>query len=254
MKKRIFSVVMLLALCLLLVAPVFAETEHPTRLVDTAYVFSDAEYDALLERLDEISERRNFDVVIVTTDTLGDGSATALADNFFDYNGYGMNGSDGILLLLSFSDSGNQYAYSTSGSGLSIFDDNAMDELDDAFLPTLRAHEYYDACNDFIDACDDILAGPSFFSFGTLLLALIVGIVIAFIIVSVWKGKLKTVRSQAAATSYLRPGSMVLTQNRDLYLYRNVTRTARPKSSSGSNSSVHTSSSGSSHGGRSGGF
>lgn len=253
MKKRIVSVLMLLALCLLLVTPVFADSEALPRLIDAAYVFTSEEYDTLHSRLDDISTRYNFEVLIVTTDSLEGETATAYADALFD-DAYELLGADGILLLLYFSDDGNQYAYSTSGSGLEIFDDAAMDELDDAFLPTLRAHAFYDACNDFIDACDDILAGPSFFSVGTLLIALLVGIVIAFIIVGVWKGKLKTVRSQAAATSYLREGSMVLTQNRDLYLYRNVTRTAKPKSNSGSNSSTHTSSSGGSHGGRSGGF
>lgn len=253
MKRRIVSVLALLSLCLLLVTPVFAESEQLPRLIDTLYVFDDEEYEALRTRLDEISARYDFEVLIVTTDTLAGGTATSYADDLFDY-AYELTGEDGILLLLYFSDEGNEYAYSTSGSGLEIFDDSAMDALDDAFLPALREHAYYDACNDFIDACDDILAGPGFFSFGTLLLALVVGIVLAFIIVSVWKGKLKTVRAQTAATSYLREGSMVLTQNRDLYLYRNVTRTAKPKSNSGSNSSTHTSSSGSSHGGRSGGF
>lgn len=253
MKRRMVSVFALLALCLLLITPVFAETERLPRLLDLQGVFSDGEYAALLDRLDEVSARYGFEVLIVTDNTLEGGTATSYADDLFDY-AYDLTGEDGILLLLYFSDEGNQYAYSTSGSGLTIFDDRAMDELDDAFLPALRAHEYYDACNDFIDACDEILAGPGFFSLGTLVFALIVGIIIAFIVVGIWKGKLKTVRAQAAATSYLRPGSMVLTQNRDLYLYRNVTRTARPKPSSGSNSSTHTSSSGSSHGGRSGGF
>lgn len=253
MKRRIISVLALLSLCLLLVTPVFAESEQLPRVIDLLYVFDDEEYEALLGRLDEISARYDFEVLIVTTDTLAGDTVTSYADDVFDYL-YELKGEDGILLLLYFSEDGNQYAYSTSGSGLKIFDDSAMDELDDAFLPALRAHEYYDACNDFIDACDNILAGPSFFSFGTLLLALVVGIILAFIVVGVWKGKLKTVRAQATATNYMREGSMVLTQNRDLYLYRNVTRTPKPKSNSGSNSSTHTSSSGSSHGGRSGGF
>lgn len=68
---------------------------------------------------------------------------------------------------------------------------------------------------------------------------------------SVLKGQLKSVRMQNAATSYVRPNSMQLTQERDLFLYRNVTRTARPKNNSGSGGS----SGGGSHsstGGRSG--
>ena len=52
-------------------------------------------------------------------------------------------------------------------------------------------------------------------------------------------------------------GSMKLTNQRDLYLYREVHRTERPKESSSSDSggsSTHTSSSGSTHGGGGGSF
>ena len=70
---------------------------------------------------------------------------------------------------------------------------------------------------------------------------------------SVLKGQLKSVRMQNAASSYVRPNSMQLTRERDLFLYRNVTRTARPKNNSGSGSSSGSSgSSGGSTGGRSG--
>ncbi|MBS7176877.1 MAG: TPM domain-containing protein, partial [Clostridiales bacterium] len=74
------------------------------------------------------------------------------------------------------------------------------------------------------------------------------GFVIALIIVGSMKSKLKMVRFQAGANSYLRQGSMNVTESRDLFLYRHVSRTAKPKSSS-SGSSTHSSSSGRSHGG-----
>ena len=67
---------------------------------------------------------------------------------------------------------------------------------------------------------------------------------------------LEDVRKQAAATTYVRDGSMRLTDSRDLFLYTNVTRTAIPKnnSSGGGGSSTHTSSGGVSHGGGGGKF
>ena len=67
------------------------------------------------------------------------------------------------------------------------------------------------------------------------ILSLIAGAVLSFLIpMSVLKGQLKSVRMQAAASSYVRPGSMELRQQRDIFLFRNVTRTARPKNNSSS--------------------
>ncbi|MBQ7810328.1 MAG: hypothetical protein IJ346_05120 [Clostridia bacterium] len=82
--------------------------------------------------------------------------------------------------------------------------------------------------------------------------SLVAGFVIALISVLVMKGKLKSVRRQPAAKDYLVPGSMNVTSSRDIFLYRNVTKRAKPKESSGS--STHTSSSGRSHGGGGGSF
>ncbi|MBQ7219263.1 MAG: TPM domain-containing protein, partial [Ruminococcus sp.] len=62
---------------------------------------------------------------------------------------------------------------------------------------------------------------------------------------------LKTVAMQRGAASYVRSGSMNVTQSRDTYLYSTVSRTRREKSSSGS--STH-STGGSSFGGSGGKF
>ncbi len=56
-----------------------------------------------------------------------------------------------------------------------------------------------------------------------------VGLLVAFVVTGVLKGQLKTVRWENQAGNYIVDGSFDLTQSTDLYLYRNVTRTARPK-------------------------
>ena len=82
-----------------------------------------------------------------------------------------------------------------------------------------------------------------------------IGVTLALIIVGVMKSKLKTVRFQTAANSYMKKGSLALTESSDLFLYHTVTRTAKPESSSSSGgSSTHRSSSGTTHGGSSGKF
>ena len=78
-----------------------------------------------------------------------------------------------------------------------------------------------------------------------------VGFIIAFISTLVMKHKLKSVFSKTEAHEYIKDGSMNITRARDIFLYRNIRRTAKPKNTS---SSTHTSSSGRSHGGGGGKF
>ncbi len=70
------------------------------------------------------------------------------------------------------------------------------------------------------------------------------------------KGQLKTVQSQSKADDYVKSGSMKLTKQNDLFLYKHVERREKPKESdrSAGGSKTHTSSSGSTHGGGGGKF
>ena len=72
------------------------------------------------------------------------------------------------------------------------------------------------------DSADSILT--------TVLISVGLGILLAFLIpMSMLKGELKSVRRENAAANYVRNDSMKLTTKRDIYLYRNVVRTAIPK-------------------------
>ena len=67
------------------------------------------------------------------------------------------------------------------------------------------------------------------FSIVYLGVALVIGLITALIVTGVMKSRLKSVAPQRDATSYVRQGSMKLTNQRDLYLYREIHRTERPK-------------------------
>lgn len=281
MKK--LCIVLALLLCLMPVLSVSAEAEpHPERLIDSIGLLTADEQAALGERLDTLSERLNFDFAIVTVDSLDGKTATEYADDFYDYNGYGMNGNDGILLLICVGGEGRQYAYSVTGRGEDIFLSSDMDRLDEAFLPFLRDSDYNDAFLYFADTAAKIVSESTyngddpyadydyttdpdygyttgeklrqylFPGFGWLLLALAVGVLLAFIVMAGHKSVLKSVRAQAAANSYVVDDSMRLTMDRDLFLYRTVTST--PRNDNNRDSSSHTGSSGTSHSGRSGSF
>ena len=258
-KTSILLCVLLLALCL--AVPTFAAESNP-RLVDNADLLERYEEAELLDTLDEISSRLKFDVVIVTTDTLGGKTPRAYADDYFDYNGYGYGADrDGILLLVSMED--RDWWISTSGFGIYAFTDDGIDYISDCFLSDLSDGYYADAFEIFATKCDQFvtqaregapfdssnLPKEPFETFDTLIIAVMIGLGIGLIATGAMKAQLKTVRKQNSAEEYVRAGSMQVNQRSDLFLYRNVTRRAKPKSSS-----THTSSSGRSHGGGGGKF
>lgn len=242
---------------------VFAPHGSVPRLADNADLLSDLEEAALLAKLDEISERQQFDVVVVTTDNLGGYYYVNYADDYFDYNGFGFGKDfDGALLLISM-EPGNRNCYiSTSGYGLTALDDNTIDwMLDDIVDGHLANGEYNEAMNRFADMCDYFVAQAKDGHSGelprvpfssalssALALGLLLGLVVAAIRILILRQSMKSVRKQHGAGNYVRAGSLNLTASSDLYLYSTVSRSKREQSSSGGSSS-HSSSSGRSHGG-----
>lgn len=270
MKQRITIFFLSLALLLFPVFAANAETipaeRQMPRLVDNADLLDSEEENRLEKKLDEISERQQCDVAVVTVNGLGGKSPTAYADDFYDYNGYGYGvNNDGILLLVSMAD--RDWAITTCGNAIAVFTDAGQEYIVSQFKPDLSAGEYYNAFDCFAEQCDRFLTQaaqgepfdednlPKTFNPIWILVSCALGIVIAFLVVTGMKSQLKSVRAQNGARGYIRPGGFHLTGGNELFLYRNVTRTRRVESSSSSGgSSTHSSSSGRTHGGSSGKF
>lgn len=258
MKRKLF--VWIAVLCLLTVSLIPAGAT-PQRMVDDAGLLFQSEIMQLEQVLAEVSERYDMDIVVVTVDDLEGSSPMAFADDFYDYGGYGP---DGILLLVSMEE--NEWCVSTAGYGIDVITKAGLEHLSKGFVPYLSEGDYVKAFTEFARLCDEFIAqaktGDPFdthnlpkepFAFGSnLVIALVIGLVVALIATGVMKGKLKTVRKQAKADDYVMPGSMQLTNSRDLFLYTHLDRREKPKSSGGS--STHVSSSGTRHGGGGGKF
>ena len=88
-----------------------------------------------------------------------------------------------------------------------------------------------------------------------ILISLGIGLALALIITGTMRSQMKTVRMKPDAADYMKKNSLNLTRCGDMFLYNQVSRTAKPKEdSSGGGSSTHTSSSGETHGGSGGSF
>ena len=254
MKRFILCLLaLLLILCTCLSASVESMSISSTNLFDYEGLLTYEEQNALIDRLEQVSEAYQCDVIIVTDSDLQGKTPTQYADDFYDYNGFGYNDTrDGIFLFVSLSE--RKWATSTTGKAIDIFTDSDLYYIEDEFKPYLSAGDYNTAFNTFVDLCEEELStyGKFQFSFFYVFVGLIIGVIVAFISVLIMKGQLKSVRFQSAAHNYMRNNSLNITERKDIFLYSTVSRRAKPKDNGGS--STHTSSSGSSHGGHSGSF
>lgn len=274
MKKNILITMLTLVLCLFMIVPALAEGENTGdgfadeyyRLLDMASLLSDEDVDSLTARLDELSLRQKMDVVIATTNTLEGKSVVAYADDLYDNCsfGYGAN-RDGLILVISMED--NDWYISTCGYGITAFTDAGIKYIGEQIVPYLSDKDFAGAFATYITLCDEFITQARTdkpYDIGSLprkpmspawiLVCLILGLILSCVTVGKMKAKLTTVRAQAAANSYMKNDSMNITDSREMFLYKNVTRTKRSNESSGGGSSTHTSSSGTSHGGGGGKF
>ena len=250
--KKLFCLIVALLLVMALSLTVGAQTD--------VFYFQDGGHalDNLLGAwtdgtLKEMSERLDLTVAIATVETLDFEDVDDYTKRYFKKADYPH--ADGVLLLIAMEER-EWYIYAT-GDAYDYLTDAALDEIEDAIVPHLSAGDYLDAFRAYAELCDNFLTmgqegnvyRGSFPIGENLLLGLVVGLVVAFIVVTTMKSQLKSVRPRREAHEYTRPGSMNVTQSRDLYLYRTVHRRPRPKDSSSGGRSG-----GSRSGGRGGGF
>lgn len=257
----------------LLATPVLAEESSKVSkdyVVDNADLLTQTEENELSEKLQDISDELQFDVVVVTTNSTGSKTATEYADDYFDYNGYGRgSNNDGALFLVDMGD--RKWAISTSGYGIEAIVDSALDDMEEEIVPYLKSGDYDGAFNEFADLTYDIVNdaknGKSYSNSTTsttknhknigtnLIVDFSIGAGISLIIILVYRSKLKPVKFQKEAKEYIVPGSFNLRRSDDVFLYFNITKVPIPKNNDSDDSgSFHSSSSGSSHGGSSGSF
>lgn len=152
MKK--FLAILLCAL-LLIPALALAETDAP-RVIDEGGLLSETERQSLTEQIDRVRAEQSFDVVVLIPSTLGMKTATEYADDYYDQNGYGYGvNKDGILLLVCLEE--RDWATSTKGAGLDMFDDSTLYSIEDPMKSRLSAGNYYDAFTGFVSDVERVL-------------------------------------------------------------------------------------------------
>lgn len=262
MKKRMIGLLCMILLTLTMTVPAFAAGSAEL-VVDEADLLTDSEEAALRSKLDAIGQNHGMDIVVVTKPSLYGYDIQEIADDFYDDGGYG---ADGILLLVAMYES--EWYISTAGYGIDAITDAGLNYIADQFVDNLSDGEFYEAFDAYADQCDDFVKqaksgepydsgnfpkGPFRF-LRNLLVSLAIGLVSALIATGTMKGKLKSVQRQLKADSYVKNGSLKVTNSKDLFLYTHVSRQAKPKETRSGGSRTHVSSSGTIHGGGGGKF
>ena len=238
MKRKLFSILLVALLCLSLTISVCAASGAD--IYDEADLLSSAEEKQLAEKLTNISEQFNAQIVVMTVPST-DGSIDTFVEDVYDSMnmGYGEN-RDGFLLLVCMES--REYRILSNGYAGEAIGLNQIDAIGEAIVSNLSDGDYADAFITFADHCayylDGYLNGFPFNAGKNLVVALIIGVVAGVIAAFILKKQLKTVRQQKQANVYIKSGSMQITTSRDLFLYREVSRTQKQSSnSSGSGSS-----------------
>ena len=234
MKRNIMAFFLAIFLIAAMALPVSAQTDF---VQDGADLLTDSQEAKLRQTLSEISAAYGAQVVVATVASSEGMYMDDLVDHIYDSQGlgYGVN-RDGVLLVVCMDL--REYQIIGNGFASQAINNSVIDGICDVIVSDLSDGNYAAAFHQFADQCayylDGYVNGFPFAAGKNLLIALIVGLVVSVIVVLILKGQLKSVRQQNQADAYVKPGSMQLRIQQDLYLYRNVTRTKKESSSSGS--------------------
>ncbi|MDU4884224.1 MAG: TPM domain-containing protein [Clostridium celatum] len=237
---------------------------HVNPVVDDAKLLSQDEAQKLREDIENFREKYNMDAVIVTSKDLEGKSTMDYADDYYDYNGYGLgDNKSGILLLIDMND--RKIWISTSGDAIEYFTDNRIESIISDISKYLSDAEYFDACNIFLNNIQyyidsGIPEGQYTYSeeehtLKIVLIALGVAAIVAGVTCIVVVNSYKNSKS-VSSINYIDNNSIVFTKRRDIFINTFTTKTKieRNNSSGGNGSSTHRSSSGNTHGGGGGSF
>ena len=218
--------------------PAAAETteaampENEQFLYDEADLLTDSEEVALVEKLKDVSRACNAQLVVVTIASMDGGDIDSYVDYLYDSMGfgYGVN-HDGVLLLVCMDP--REYRILSNGYAGTAIGPDQIDTLCDFMETYLPNGHYTSAFHSFADQSGEFLEyyqmGSPFKVGKNLAISLIIGIIAGLIVAFVLKGQLKSVRKQDQAYGYVKPGSMTVNIQYDIFLYRTVTRTQKQK-------------------------
>lgn len=251
-KKAIVS--LLFALCLLLCMTAAAHAEARIDYVsDYAGLLSDAQRQDLSNLAARVSDEYNFGVFVVVVNdykSYVNGSIADFSENVFHRYALGRGQKEeGVLLAMSMSNR-DYDIYAHGDFGNYAFTDYGKRQLADSFLDNFRGNDWEGGFRDFIENSGNMLemarngrpvdtwiadqaeTGPRM-TLGKILVSLGVGCLTGGATVSGMKRQMKTAIRQTGAANYVSLGGVKLSNKRDDFVNRSVTRQVIPRQTTG---------------------
>ena len=251
-KKAIVS--LLFALCLLLCMTAAAHAEARIDYVsDYAGLLSEAQRQDLSNLAARVSDEYNFGVFVVVVNAYKsyvNGSIADFSENVFHRYGLGRGQKEeGVLLAMSMSNR-DYDIYAHGDFGNYAFTDYGKRQLADSFLDNFRGNDWEGGFRDFIENSGNMLemarngrpvdtwiadqaeTGPRM-TLGKILVSLGVGCLTGGATVSGMKRQMKTAIRQTGAANYVSLGGVKLSNKRDDFVNRSVTRQVIPRQTTG---------------------
>jgi Beta-propeller domains of methanol dehydrogenase type len=244
------------------------EPKKYTKIYDEANLLTENERELLNKLAEDFVKKYNLDLVIVTTlNNSSSGSTKAYAEDFYDYNGFGIGKTfDGILFLIDRTYGYNDTYFLTTGEAIRIYDDARIEYvLDD--IAAKKESGYYAMFEQFIKSASDyaskgvsplnknkyinengdLVEKRMFPIFPFILISLASSSIIVGILVF----RNKMVKKATKAMEYLDQKTINYTRKEDSFVNTHTTRSRITTNSGGSGGGSSTSrgSSGRSHGG-----
>lgn len=239
----------------ILTTPSVNESE---KIYDFADLYTESEEHDLYSKVSEYINTYNMDLVIVTIHTNDKSSPMVYADDFYDYNHFGIGKNrDGVLFLI---DMENREIYmSTTGSAIKMYNDYRINEALDQVYQYMSDEKYFEGTTNYIKVISNY-ASEGFPSGNdkelsldvVILWSVLSGIIITSIIMIILIRKNRLVRKATTAEEYIDKESIDIKSISDVLISTNTVRTKIEHDSGGS--STHSGSSGASHGGGGHGF
>lgn len=231
--------------------------DNTLKIYDYAKLIPEEKEQKIYEKIKKFISSYNMDMVIVTIDENPKSSSMDYADDFYDYNKFGIGANkSGVLFLIDMSN--RKMWISTTGDAIGIYNDKRIDAILDYTYDKISKKDYSGCAEQFIKYATYFAkkgrnGGDNILSISKILISSSIGGVVTmiiFLIIGLVSHK-KPQKNKEASTYISKP--LKLTDQMDQFVDKHVSQTRRVESSSSSGgssgSSTHSGSSGTSHGG-----
>jgi len=259
--KKVVSVIFTVLILTLLVYPASAselpawypedvntfEDFHGTDLphvVDDARIFTASEEAEFSSRIERIIDKYGYDLVIFTDVTNYGIKEEVYPVDFYRFNGYGKGDDLSGSVFFICTEPGNRYWWSAgTGDAEKYYTVENVNDLDDRIEPYMREENFAEAVRLYLDSIDELYANGHLEAparertasdyLGAGAVSSIVGLIVGLVVSGKEKAKMYNVRYAAYANDYIVNNSFRMKDLREMFLYKNVTRSVI-ESSSGS--------------------